>query len=211
MLGGPTEVRFESFESKTASGEVVFNEIQLEQKHDIDLWIMRQSHHGIESKDWDLIQIRVDKSKRPYQVSYHQLDEAGNEIDYRASCLRCHSGGPRAIRPNWNSQALELSFRDKVKIAQWNFLIKSYGDVELRENNSITRVTPLHSLSQQERTELKVKACTQCHFSGGPRSPLTKEQTVTMKHLVDQKAMPPWPHKLSPSERKELNEFIYGL
>lgn len=203
-MGGSSSLTFESLESKTSKGEPVFNQITLKQEASLDIWKMKQSHHGLQSEVWDDIEIRVDKRTRPYQVSYHQLDSKGEEIEYRASCLRCHSTGPRAIRP-----AGELSIKERIQVASWNLLIKSYGEMKVKENTAIKRNVDLHWLPKDKRSELTIKSCTLCHREGGVRSVLTKEQIGSISFLVEKGAMPPWPHKLSMGEKKELMRFIY--
>jgi cytochrome c553 len=202
------EVLFESEESKTAQQGAVFNKVSLVSKSNQDIWTMKQSHGGLEAKDWDHVKIIIDKTKRPYRVSYHQLDKDGRETEYRASCFRCHSGGPRYIRPKENSIS-KISLIQKLKIQQWNLLIKSYGDVEIKANDPFKRQIALKS--HREGSHLKVKACTHCHYQGGPRAELTKEHALTIKFLVDQGEMPPWPYQISEKEKKEIKKFVYGF
>ncbi len=202
---------FESNESKTPEGGIVFNEITFSSSEKIDIWRMKQSHHGLSAQKWDYIEIRVDKNEHPYRATFHQLNENAEEIEYRASCIRCHSGGPRLIRPNLNSVDATLSLGDRIAIAKWNAVIKSYGHVINHETKGIKREVALHSLPKHKRELLNVKTCTTCHSENSIRAPLTNEQIVTIKHLVDQGEMPPWPYKLSPMERRELNQFIFGI
>lgn len=97
-------VRFESIESKTPENHPVFNQVRLSVSRKQDVWFMRQSHTGVklETAKWDELMIKVDKSKRPYAVTYHQLLK-GRETEYRVSCYFCHSNGPRAIRASGES------------------------------------------------------------------------------------------------------------
>lgn len=205
-----TTLFFESLESKTATGAAVFNSIELQQQDNKDIWLMKQSHFGAHSEEWDEVKIVVHKNVRPFKASYHQLKD-DKEIEYKTSCFRCHSGGPRLIRPNINSPVGMLSLKERLVLLKMNSLIKSYGEVLVGENNpfkrSVTLVdNPLHSAQQ-----LKVKSCLECHRAGGSRAALTKENVLTIEFLVQQKQMPPWPHTLSASERAELQKFIYGL
>lgn len=211
LAGGflaPHSVLFQSIESKTEHGEVVFNRISLIKRDNQDIWTMKQSHKGKLSKDWDHIQIIVDKTTRPFTATFAQFDSKGNEVEYRTSCFRCHSGGPRAIRAEAG-----LSFSEKIKIEEWNALIKSYGEVvnvetELPDQIRGTRLST-KPLDQYESLELK--ACFSCHRKGGVRAPLTAEHRLTIKHLVKTKQMPPWPHQLSGVDKNEVKRFIYGF
>ena len=148
---------------------------------------MKQSHFGENSKSWDNIEIKVNKLER--SVTYHQLDKNGKEIELKTSCFRCHPSGPRAIRPKG-----DVSIRKRMAILKLNLKIKSYGDLKSYKSTSKT---------------LKVASCIKCHFIGGPRSELKEEHSLTIKHLVDNEKMPPWPYSLSVKDRRMLKKFIY--
>ena len=200
------DILFESLESKTSQGEAVFNQVSLVSKEHIDVWKMKQSHHGIGSKEWDHIEIRVHKKKSPYEVSYHQIKN-NQEIEYKADCLRCHSGGPRLIRVNTSSQDIQMSLIDKMTVFKWNNLIKSYGRVEFRKNTNIDRMKPL----KLGTSMVQIKSCTKCHSDQGGRSPLYVENIETIKFLFKNKMMPPWPHSMSKEDEREIKELIYGF
>jgi hypothetical protein len=178
---------FKSFESKTKNGGDVFNQISLIEGKTIDTWKMKQSHFGSDFKTWDNIEIRVNKLER--SATYHQLNKEGEEIDLKTSCFRCHPSGPRAIRPKGS-----LSISNRMAILKLNMKIKSYGDLKAHKSTSKT---------------LKVASCVKCHYKGGPRSELKEEHALTIKHLVDNKQMPPWPYSLSAKDRKMIRKFIY--
>lgn len=178
---------FKSFESKTANGGDVFNQIVLIEGEVIDTWKMKQSHFGENSKTWDNVEIKVNKLER--SVTYHQLDDMAKEIELKTSCFRCHPSGPRAIRPKG-----EISINNRIAILKLNLKIKSYGDLQNFQTSS---------------KRLKVESCTKCHYKGGPRSELGEEQALTIKHLVDHNQMPPWPYSLSVEDRKMIKKFIY--
>lgn len=206
LTGGsflPTNVLFESVESKTSEGKSVFNRISLDSSSLKDIWTMRQSHSGKNASDWDLIQITVDKTKSPFTASYSQLNPKGEEIEYRTSCFRCHSGGPRYIRPVLK----DLSLKERLTIQKWNWLIKSYGDVKTKRNIKVKRLVSI----DEGRQILNVKGCISCHYAGGPRAPITSEQKLTVRHLVKAGQMPPWPYSLSKEDKEQVNKFIYGF
>lgn len=213
FLGGwllVDSVMFESFESKTSKMRPVFNEVRLVKGQERDIWLMRQSHDGVHAKDWDELKIIVHKSEEKYTASYHQLNR-GKEIEYKVSCFSCHSGGPRAIRPNFDSQKVKLNMRSRLSIFAWNVLIKSYGDVEVKPNDPFTRKVKLVNEAGPEVKKLKLNACTQCHYRGGPRAPLTGRNVSTMQVLIENKMMPPWPLSLDIDELNHLKRFIYGF
>jgi hypothetical protein len=208
-LSGP--LVFESLESKTFEQKIVFNRIEFKSMKNKDIWLMKQSHHGLKSNDWDDIKIIVHKETKPFKASYHQLKN-NKEIDYKVSCLRCHSSGPRLIRPNLKSKKVMLSTRDKIKLLKWNLLIKSYGDVKVLENNSVQRKIKLsYTGIKGMNLKLKAKSCSKCHYSGGSRAPITKANKLTMKFLLKHKQMPPWPYEISKADQKEIKKFIYGF
>lgn len=200
------EVLFESIESKTATGKPVFNKVRLIQEKSKDIWLMRQSHHGVHSKKWDQVKIIVDKSFTPFKASFHQLDSKGIETEYKASCFRCHPGGPRLIR-----EKSKLKLKDKLIVLKWNLLIKSYGEVRNIENNPFKREVSFIENLTHSKLKLNIKSCNHCHGLGKSRAPLTASQIPTIKHLVKTKQMPPWPFKLDSSEKALLNKFIYGF
>jgi hypothetical protein len=198
------ELFFESHESKTATNGPVFNKIKYKEVEGKDYWYMDQSHFGTNPiKDkWDHIAIIVDRTKSPAQATYHQYKN-GVEIPLTLNCFKCHSGGPRVIRPNKNSPHLKLTSLDKFKIEALNFRIKSYGEV----------LTPPNSWTNQQafKKKLKVESCTQCHYQGGPRSELSYAQVGPILHLVENGEMPPWPYKLSKEDKNKIYEFAYGF
>ncbi|MDA8791821.1 cytochrome c [Bacteriovoracaceae bacterium] len=214
LLGGgfliPDYVLFESFESKTVDLKPVYNQIKLISEANRDIWIMNQSHHGLKTKIWDKVKIIVDKSTKPYQASYHQIKN-GKEIEYKINCINCHSGGPRLIRPNLNSENAKMSLREKLTINYWNLRIRSYGEVMIQKNDPFSRKKKLGLNNDYYKQVLKVPSCYSCHQEGGVRSPITKQQVSTMMVLMENNMMPPWPHTLTTEDRNKVYEFIYGI
>lgn len=204
-LGGEgfnTSVTFESKESKTGEDGAVFNSIHFKETETIDYWTMKQSHNGLYLKkhEWDHIEIQVHKSESPVKVSYHQYNN-GVETSLKVNCFRCHSGGPRAIRPNLNSSQVKLNLKDQITIEVWNLKIKSYGSV--KDVSNPWRGHP------HFKEKLKIKSCRSCHYQGGPRSPLTKANAGSIIHLLKEGHMPPWPHKISKKDKEKLNRFLF--
>ena len=209
FLGGnqfSKEIIFESAESKTSNGKVVFNKIQLTQKGGIDTWKMKQSHYGLRSEKWDNIKIIVNTNKEPYQVSYHQIKD-NKEIDYSANCLRCHSNGPRLIRPSVNNT---FSLKEKMTLQYWNLTIKGYGSMETKINK-LLKTRELKLLVPKQYKTIKHQRCIKCHYNGGPRAALTSFQQGSIIHLIKNKQMPPWPYKLSLKEKNDILSEIYPM
>jgi hypothetical protein len=213
FMGGSSlssEVVFESLESKTKKGKAVFNKITLESNSSQDTWKMKQSHNGIHSKEWDTVKLVVHKVISPFSASYHQLNN-GKEVEFKTNCFSCHSGGPRLIRPNYNSVDKKLSLKEKMTVLKWNLLIKSYGEVEIKENNPFKRKISLIQSKKDASHTLNVKSCSKCHYKGGERSVLTNENINTLKFLIKEKKMPPWPYEITKSDKNMINKFIYGF
>lgn len=200
------EVQFESLESKTLKGEDIFNKVSLNKTKEKDTWSMKQSHNGFHTKDWDNIQIVVHKDMSPPKVSYHQLKN-GKEVEYKASCYRCHPSGPRLIRPNYDSKTKSLDFKEKLTILNWNLLIKSYGNIQLKENNPFLRNKPLGNKTELSKKHLEIGSCTKCH-DGEIRSKLTLIQKGSTEFLVKKKMMPPWPYSITKKDKRYLKRFI---
>ena len=201
---------FESLESKTEKGLAVFNEIRFQSSGDHDVWIMRQSHHGLQSvlangkssrghgstdsrNRWDRLAIVVDRSQAPVQAQFYQLASGDQivelpeisklSIDLKARCFACHSNGPRAIRPAANTEALSLSFLNRLQIFGWNMRAKLYGHVDGKQRTgegsknlgvdvktAVGRV-PFRSEFSFMSSPLGLSSCVKCHDEGGIRNP----------------------------------------
>lgn len=210
---GPA-ILIESLESKTQEGKQVFNKIDLIESETQDEWIMHQSHYGkdLPTEKWDEIKIIVNKTKNPYEVSYHEYKN-GKESEYRASCFTCHANGPRVIRANTLSKAAPLSLKERYILSYWNFKIKTYGPMKTVENNPFKRTVPLSYIGQRESAELGIKTCLHCHNGEGilSRAKLQRQHGMTIEHLVKTRAMPPWPYKMTEQEKIHLKRFIKGF
>ena len=207
-----TWVMIESIESLTKYQKPVFNKIKFVSTKEFDSWFMQQSHDGIHATQWDDLEIKIDKTKFPFEVTYHQYKN-GAEADYRASCYLCHANGPRLIRPHFQSQHAPLPFKERLIIQAMNVRIKSYGKMLTKSNDAIKRKVPLQYLGKMETTPLTVPTCTFCHnantFWG--RGELKRQQYETITHLVATKQMPPWPFKLDKKEQRQLELYLRGF
>lgn len=218
LITSQPEVLFESIESKTQAGHPVFNRIKFKASGKLDEWIMKQSHNGATApvKSWDEIKITVDKSVEPYQVSYQQFKN-DKEIELKASCYACHSKGPRTIRPNFESKAVDYTFKDRLVVTWMNLKMKTYGKIKISDKsyllNGKFRKVPLKYFGKAETQPLKVKTCLMCHNNDSffSRGELQRQHFSTIKHLVAAKQMPPWPFTLSEKEKAEVQKFVKGF
>jgi hypothetical protein len=205
------EILIESLESKNINGEEVYNKISFYSKDNQDIWEMKQSHQGVNLHEgqWDELKIVVDKTTTPNSVSYHQL-ENGKESEYKVSCFLCHANGPRAIRANFKTKNVKTPFSDRLKIYLWNFRIKSYGRVVLKQD-SLKRKVSVQFSKPHLNQKLNVPTCLKCHHENDDffsRGPLLRQHFMSIKYLVDNKQMPPWPFSLSKKEKKEIEKFL---
>jgi hypothetical protein len=218
-------ISFQSEESKTEKGGPVFNRIQLISRGERDVWMMQQSHHGITPnvKTWDRLAIVVDRTKFPTQARFYQLKPGPLEWkpdiekqEFRVSCFMCHSNGPRAIRPQWDSSDVRLSLQDKARILLWNLRIKSYGRIvydPIHDDEDHEARVPFRFHTSLENDRLTGVSCTQCHTDSGffARGFLTRQNAPTIGFMISKEHMPPlWLH-LSNSDRKKIEKFLEGF
>ncbi len=207
-------VRFESIESKTIDNHPVFNQVSFISGATQDIWRMRQSHLGekLDLQKWDELMIKVDKSRNPFEVSYHQL-RSGKEIEYKVSCVLCHANGPRAIRAQSRSSAAPLSVSDKISLGVLNLRIRAYPKMKVKHIPlAQVRKVPLKYEDKAALNPLKVASCTMCHHDGFlGRGTLTLQQGLPIAHLMKNKQMPPWPFTVSRREREQIENFLKGF
>lgn len=218
-------VLFESQESKSRRQGPVFNRIQLLSGSTKDIWVMNQVHDQMpQTQDfskWDRIAIVIDKTQKPKVALFYQLKSTAekelfsetefekNKIPITAACFTCHPNGPRVIRPNWESPTFSYGLRDRWLVKYWNFKIKSYGRVVSRNNSPEFAIT-FHLYEILNPQKLTLKSCTKCHNNNGlfGRGELTQLNAPTIKHMVDQGLMPPWPKSLTQKEKLEIKKFV---
>lgn len=235
-LGGPVywallplkdrTVIFESLESKTIDENPVYNKIAFFSFKEKDVWMMNQSHFGLQTdkSKWDRLAIVVDKNKSPKEVEFMQLSPGeliwndnlmGQKINFKVSCFMCHSNGPRAIRPNY--KGLNLSIIDKTKLFIWNLRIKSYGVIKESESQKaqdLNHIIPFRYRSFADNFELNVKSCNNCHNGEdkwGNRSKLTRQNNISIKFMIENKLMPPFGFSATDNDLKEIKKFISGI
>ena len=225
----PQTVTFKSWESKGPSGGEVYNEITYYKEGKKDIWIMRQSHNGIdrEKKTWDKIALIVENKK----VNFYQLKPGENnlnqfqKIPLKVDCLNCHANGPRLIRP---APDFSLSLFEQLKIIGWNYQIRSVGNItsfpdkkfkelyssrlsfSIRKTQYYEWYTRRGLLEKQSAKGLSLSACVKCHSDQGPRGLLSKKQVNSIQFLVENKLMPPR-HLLNSQELLEIKKFVAGF
>lgn len=234
MIGGwilypqsllPEEVLFLSLESKTPTGGKVYNKIKFFPGGKKDIWMMNQSHYGLnaDSSQWDRLAIVVDNTKPQKTVEFLQLppgdlkwseDLRNQKMENKISCFICHTNGPRAIRPD--AQQFELNLLSKAQIAVWNYRMKIYGRIkELNEQEAVdlTAKVPFRYRALFDNEPLLVKACTKCHYekNNSGRGFLTRQNAVTIHFMVANKFMPPSQEELSAKDQEQISKFIVGL
>ncbi|MBN22600.1 MAG: hypothetical protein CL678_15055 [Bdellovibrionaceae bacterium] len=225
LIQDDQEVLIESAESKAPSNGPVYNQIKWFSSKDKDVWMMNQSHYGLNApkKEWERLAIVIDKTTSPKTAKYFQLgsgklewQEGLAKQSYRVSCYMCHSNGPRVIRPNYASSLRKVSLWDKAKITYWNLRIKFYGRViphpdHKREDANLE--VPFRWRSSFENQVLNVKSCTSCHKDFGflARGTLKRQHILTIKFMLREGHMPPFGFSISESDKKLINQFIGGL
>lgn len=187
---------------------------------------MNQSHHGAKGlgqNSWDRLAIVVDKTQNPKRAQFYQLEpgplewkDGLKEAPFKVSCFMCHSNGPRAIRPNYDSPLNPTAFRERVKISYWNLRMKLYGRVlphriHAEKVSSLER--PFQFYSSFETESLKVKTCMKCHKDSGlfARGFLSRQQIPTIKFMLESGEMPPVGFTLSQDEKSQLEKYLEGF
>lgn len=216
------EIFIESQESKTVESLPVYNKIKLFSFKNKDVWMMNQSHFGIEGlgpSSWDRLAIVVDKTQNPKRAKFYQLEpgplewsETLKEVPFKVSCFICHNNGPRAIRPNYESSLKPVSFKERIKVSYWNLKMKLYGRV-LYEDHDLQKTVPFRYQSKFENEALKVRACANCHKDSGlfVRGQLSRQQALTIKFMIESKNMPPFGFSISQEEKNQINNFLDGF
>lgn len=225
-LNDDQEVFLESKESKTIEASPVFNKIKWFKFKDKDVWMMNQSHHGskgLGQNSWDRLAIVVDKTQNPKRAQFYQFEpgplewkDGLREVPFKVSCFMCHNNGPRAIRPNYDSPLNPTSVKDRFKISYWNLRMKLYGrvlpHVSHAEKDPLLE-RPFQFYSSFESEFLKVKTCMKCHKESGlfARGFLSRQQTLTIKFMLESGEMPPVGFPLSQEERYQLEKYLEGF
>lgn len=218
LLEEGANVLFASKESKTIQQKSVYNRITLFSKPDQDIWMMNQSHDGLNasSENWDRLAIVIDKTQSPKTARFYQLppgelnaNENFKPIPYKVSCFMCHPNGPRWIRP----QEKSLNLKDKLTLFFWNLKILSYGRVlphPEHEKESLKSQIPFKWNFKQANIVLDLKSCNDCHDEKGfiQRGALLSQNLLSIKFMVDQGFMPPMGHSLSKKDKAKIEKYF---
>ena len=213
LLTDENPVLFESLESKGKNDSIVYNKVYLSTESGKDIWLMEQSHGDLNAKksDWDKVAIVVEKGEKK-RARFFQLQQGPEPIsmnlrpvNFKAPCAACHSNGPRAIRPNFESPMAQVSYWDRARLFLWNLRIKSYGPMD---SEAVGSQKPFHLDAHSAR--LQVKACTRCHNAKGrfARNKLTREHFMAIRFMLQQGLMPPPGFGFSSEERKAVERFV---
>jgi hypothetical protein len=211
FLTSGTPVVFQSLESVTETGAPVYNRVRLLPGWNRDIWLMQQSHHGLDAEfgKWDRLAIVVDKTTRPYRADFYQL--APGELAYedapvplKARCFACHANGPRAVRPDFDSPNAGLNLASVLRTAVWNLRIRGYGRVESRPGHTFQDGVPFKSTLSILSRPLELGTCSHCHAPDGDRGELKLEHLGTALFMIERGFMPPAPYRISEEERERL-------
>ena len=186
---------FVSAESSASVGFDVTNRIMLRRSERVDLWLMEQVAGRVST-----VALAVDKSHQPPLAAYLEWEggfDAPSELAKRpliapsVPCFRCHSSGPRSIRPLWGPMPEIMS--------QWNNIIEDYGVVETwlepdrrRGESQSGRLASNGPFNWQSLDLPGAQECSRCHSStSGVRSPLLVQHRDSAVFLKKVGAMPP--------------------
>ncbi len=215
-------IRFQSFESKTLNDGPVFNKIKLFQYADKDVWMMNQSHFGLNTslEKQDRLAIVIEKNKIQKTAYFMQIEPGPLEwseslyqkkINFKVSCFICHANGPRAIRADLTGE-INLSYFNQIKIKYLNSKIVEYGLVkenQLHQIEDLDLKTPFRYRGVIENEELNLKKCTKCQ-DGVWRSKLTRQNFLPIQFLIKNHQMPP-NKNLNSVEIQKIKKFIDGF
>lgn len=216
----------QSLESKTKEGKPVFSKISWFSSDDKDVWMMNQSHHGINAtgRELDRLAIIVDKTTIPKNVRFLQIkpgplvwseDLIQQRVPYKVSCFMCHANGPRAIRADYNG-LVKNTFTEKMKILLINLKIKTQGQIvenSAHIDEDKTLHIPFRHRSKIENDPLLIKACTKCHNESGflARGFLKRQNFLAIQFMVNNGFMPPPGFAVSEKEKMQIQRFTEGL
>ena len=197
----------------------------------------RAHSKSTEAFELDRIAIVVNTLKKPMTAEYYQLPPGdlvwSNElkaqtIKPKAACLRCHSNGPRAIRPDTENPENNITLKDKWNIFKANLTIKHYGRIIPEPNqfavigakkDSISKHKesaggehPLALNSKGQQDKLEISICKMCHKESGflARGDLTRQNSGSIEFLVKNKMMPPLGIPLSDQDYDKIMFFVNG-
>jgi len=220
-------ITIESEESKNEKLESVFNQIKWIPGKDQDVWMMNQSHFGVDtpSEKWERLAIVIDKTTTPKTARFYQFKPGPLEwreellaqrAPNRASCFTCHNNGPRSLRPISESTHAPLSWSEKVKMSLWNLRIKTYGRINYDDRHDLEDkdlIVKFRFPGNPHNDPLHVPVCVKCHNENSwwARGTLRRQQVSTIRHLVESGQMPPPGFQLTKQDQRKLQDFLRGF
>ncbi len=214
-------ITIQSLESKTISAGPIYNTIQFFPGLEKDIWMMNQSHHGSAASEekWERLAIVIDSKK---QARFLQLPPGKLEwteelltqgTENRVTCFLCHSNGPRAIRPD---PKFKIGWIDQLKIKVWNLRIKTYRRIQESSAHAVQDTNlkiPFRHRTPIDNEVLQVDSCTKCHSEKGlvQRGPLTRQNSIAIRFMVENKLMPPPGFELTKRDQKKIDQFLLGF
>jgi hypothetical protein len=224
-------IRFQSLESKTMENGPVFNEVRYLKHSGKEIWMMNQSHHGLQApaQQWDRLAIVISRENEKKVSHFYQLppgrlewseDLPAQNLNLKVSCFACHNNGPRAIRPD--NEGLSLNAWSKLRVQLWNLKIKTSGRIyesEKQRAEDQHAAVPFRRAQDRLNESLKIETCSLCHREeseeGGKawfaRGILKRQQRATIAFLTENKLMPPPGFELSATELQNLKLFVNGF
>jgi hypothetical protein len=211
-FGDSRPILIRSLESRSSSGGPVYNRIRYLPGLRRDLWFMQQSHDRLDRplQQWDRVAISVDHltSKASFiQYQPGDFESALKPAPLRASCLGCHPGGPRVIRPADPG----LGAWDRMRLFFWNFRISCYGRLASQAaSDAITQ--PVAFRPHSDHARLPIRVCLDCHNdSPWGRGALSRENAAAIDFMTANGLMPPTGLPFSAQDRKAIWRFTRGL
>jgi cytochrome c553 len=144
-------------------------------------------------KAWSYYSIVQDLTQEPALDYFAELKSDGPRFE-AASCLKCHSSGPLAIRP-----AREDFVMDSALAAA----VSRHIATQPRSRMYI----PSGEKVGEPGAQLELKFCSRCHSADGDRAPLHSTHSHVIRVLVDFGHMPP-NRRLTTNEVGELKAWL---
>jgi hypothetical protein len=220
-----------SGESYSGKGDNVLNRIRFYQKDGFDIWLMDQNIAGLgfDFSKWSHIAIVVEKGLRRDTAYYFEYQILGGHIlpiPFEAACYRCHSSGPRVIRPQKSAWTQDLTPEQQRQLKSWNKTIADYGAVETHwpKYDPDSDESPIKLNDPHQDEPLTMLKCTGCHNSStGQRAPLLRQHKDSILYLINhgwdadevysmagakQAHMPLHKGTLTDEDRKRLEDWL---
>jgi cytochrome c553 len=144
-------------------------------------------------KAWSYYSIVQDLTLTPALDYFAEFKTDGPRFE-AASCLKCHSSGPLAIRPAREDLVMDPALASAVS---------QHIATQPRSQMHI----PAGEKVGAPGAELELKFCSRCHSTEGDRAPLHASQSHVIRVLVDFGHMPP-NRRLTEGEISDLKAWL---